>query len=163
MLQILIKDLEAMDELKKSHGLKPYDSLLQVLRKVSRKLICEDDTLEFMMPLHFLSEPYQKNPQAFCFHIKKGLGLQVLASKNTRQQIITFRIGFDIETFGFAKNLTKKLMKPTIFAVDVPVDSIPPAYLKQIHHFLNRLSKRIGKKITRLNLGEDIRFIKPKK
>lgn len=162
MLKIVIKDIQAMEELKQLYAIKPYASLLFVLRKVIKKLIPEDDTLEFVMPESFLSETYRKNPHSFCVYLRRGLGLKVLASRNANLQTVTFRVGFEIETFGFAKNLTRELMKSTVFSVDVPIDEIPISYRQQPFHFLHRLTKRIGKKISLIKLGEDWRFVKPK-
>lgn len=164
MIRVKIKDMEAWEELQKNYGVRLYSSVLKTLRKVTPKLLSEDDLLEFVIPLSFFSVCYRTNIQAFVTHLRKKSPLTIFSKAHQASGFAIIRIGWDKTTpcFGFAKNLTKQLKDPNTFSVDALIDNIPDSYRQNIHHFLHRLTHRLGRPVKRLVLGDTIRFYKPK-
>lgn len=165
MLKIKIKDQQALDELRSMFGLNRFAKLQKILSYSlsSFQIKTEDKIIEFEIFLTALSRSYRTNLTHFATSIGKRLGLKAVGKKSKDGKFAKLKFAPNFFPYEFAKRITYELRKSDVGSVKVSKEEVPPAYLKQPHHFCNRLAKRLGEPIKFIDLVEDVVFQKTKK
>lgn len=157
-VEVLSKD--ALNELITIYGLYKFASLQTVLRQVTKKLLHHFDQIEWFVYRPLFQRGYRMAPAKFVALWKRKVTYKIFVqiSKQNHTQL-HFRVGYEAESFCFATVLSSKLSDPRVASIDVPLSEIPQGYGYSLK---NKLEKKLGIPIKRIDLGETIRFYKPK-